>query len=87
VAAEAREIPVYPGAKLVTEQEPREDPACCDFAAAAAFEEVRGSDVCDLPLFSKIIDSMNLAGLPKYKILSYFSWRYYKDLSFNAENI
>jgi hypothetical protein len=39
-AAEAREIPVYPGAKLVTEQEPGEEPMCCDFATKAGFDKV-----------------------------------------------
>jgi hypothetical protein len=38
--AEAREIPVYPGAKLVMEPEPGEEPMCCDFVAAAGFDKV-----------------------------------------------
>lgn len=36
--AEAREIPVYPGAKLMTE--PGEEPMCCDFITTAGFEKV-----------------------------------------------
>ena len=39
-AAEAREIPVYPGAKLVTEPEPGEEPMCCDFVTTAGFNKV-----------------------------------------------
>lgn len=39
-AAEAREIPVYPGAKLIMEQEPGEEPMCCDFVTTAGFEKV-----------------------------------------------
>lgn len=39
-AAEAREIPVYPGAKLVTEPEPGEEPMCCDFVTPAGFAKV-----------------------------------------------
>jgi hypothetical protein len=39
-AAVAREIPVYPGAKLVTEPEPEEEPMCCDFVTPAGFEKV-----------------------------------------------
>ncbi|NTW59452.1 MAG: hypothetical protein HGB21_03115 [Nitrospirae bacterium] len=39
-AAEAREISVYPGAKLIMEQEPGEEPMCCDFVATAGLEKV-----------------------------------------------
>ncbi len=39
-AAAGREIPVYPGAKLVLEPEPGEEPACCDFSTRDAFEKV-----------------------------------------------
>jgi len=40
MAAEAREIPVYPGAKLETEREPGSEPMCCDFVTSAGFEKV-----------------------------------------------
>lgn len=40
VPAAAREVPVYPGAKLVTEQEPGSEPMCCDFVTSAGFEKV-----------------------------------------------
>jgi hypothetical protein len=39
-SAEAREIPVYPVAKLITEPEPGEEPMCCDFVTTAGFEKV-----------------------------------------------
>jgi hypothetical protein len=39
-SAEAREIPVYPGAKLVIEPEPGEEPMCCDFVTTAGFDKV-----------------------------------------------